>query len=613
MNESIYSLVETMKKNFVTGVVKTGKYVDLNVNDHFEKVHAYLNSKHISGDTDSLGREKPFEQVVIPAVNVWYRATDIDRADIRLKAKKTKDVMSTFIANVHLDHYMKRENFGAFLNDWGYNLAAYGSIVTKFVDTGDRLHTMVIPWSRIICDTIDFENNPKIERLYLTKSQLKARKEYNQEVVDSLIEAQGVSRRLKDGSQQDNNANFIEVYEVHGELPLSYLTGREEDDDIYTQQMHVISYMTAQDGSELEFSLYAGKEEKDPYVLSALIKEDGCIVARGAVSSLFDVQWMVNHTAKLIKDQLDVAAKLLFQTSDPSFVGQNAISSLEVGDILLHAPNQPLTGLNNAAHDIGSLQSFSNQFKSSGKETTSTPDAITGATMPSGTAYRQVAVLNQEAHSLFEIMTENKALELERMMRVHIIPYIKKQMSSTEEISAVLDTYNLSKVDEEYINIKSNEIRNESLKKQILSGTIAEDVNIDEIKAGVRSGLAKLGSQRFFVPSENKDVKWSDVLKDYEWEVEIEITNESTNKEATLTTLTTLLQTIASNPAILQDKRAKVLFTKIVEATGVISPIELDVVDDQSAMQEKTNQESNQQQNKQLPMPQATQQPISGT
>jgi len=118
---------------------------------------------------------------------------------------------------------------------------------------------------------------------------------------------------------------------------------------------------------------------------------------------------------------------------------------------LTHAPNAPLTQINNGSHDITSLQNFSTMWSNNAKDITSTPDAISGNTMPSGTAYRQVAVLNQEAHSLFELMTENKGFYIELMMRQFVIPYVKRSLDTTAEISATLDDHYIKKIDSMYI------------------------------------------------------------------------------------------------------------------------------------------------------------------
>jgi hypothetical protein len=94
---------------------------------------------------------------------------------------------------------------------------------------------------------------------------------------------------------------------------------------------------------------------------------------------------------------------------------------------------------------------------------------------------------------------------------------------------------------------------------------------------GVRADLGVLGNQRFFKPSDISTKTWKDVLKDYEWEAEVEITDETIDKEPVLTTLSSVLQTIATNPMVLQDPNAKMLFNQILSETGRISPLQLSV------------------------------------
>jgi hypothetical protein len=84
-----------------------------------------------------------------------------------------------------------------------------------------------------------------------------------------------------------------------------------------------------------------------------------------------------------------------------------------------------------------------------------------------------------------------------------------------------------------------------------------------------------LGNQRFFKPSEIPDQTWKELLKDFEMKVTVEVTNENTDKMAVMQTLSSLFQTLASNPMVLQDPNAKMLFSQILTETGRISPLQL--------------------------------------
>jgi len=580
-NGNVGEIVRKLEDDYLHGTTQISKYVSFEMHDNIEKIDAYLNSKHTSGLKDSQGREKPFFNIVTAAVNIWFRATDIDRKHIRIKASKNKDVIPAFLATVHVQDWMRKENFGQFLNEWGRTLARYGSAVCKFVEKEGELHSMNVPWNRIICDTIDFDGNVKIEILELTPSQLRKREGYDKEIVDKLCNNL-VERETLEGQTKDQKNNYIKLYEVHGEMPLSYLTNDEKDSDKYVQQMHVLSFVEGKEkGDYDDYTLISGREERDPYMITHLIKEDGRAMAIGAVEHLFEAQWIVNHSQKAIKDQLDLASKLIFQTSDGSYVGRNALTAIENGDILIHKVNEPLTQVNNNSHDITAWQSVMAQWKSLGEQITGVSDAMMGQNPPSGTAWRLTEALLQESHSLFELMTENKGLHLEDMFRKYVIPFVKKKLDTKEEVSATLEANDIAKIDSLFIKNITVKESNEVLKKKILKGSMPtpdeQQMMMLSMQGGMQETLASMGNQRFFKPDEIEKKTWKDVFKDIEWTLEVDVTQEAQSTKDDLTTLNSVFQTIADpvRRQVLGTPEGKMLFNKILNATSVVSPLEI--------------------------------------
>jgi hypothetical protein len=580
---NICEVVREAEENYLHGSVQMGEYVTWDMHNTIEVVDAYLNSKHTSGATDSLGREKPFFNIVSAAVNIWYRATDLDRKNIRILPDVERNTAIAFIASVMLQRWMKESRFGTFLNDWGRALARYGSAVVKFVQRDGELVATVVPWNRMIVDPIDFDALPRIEKVYKTPAQLRKMTEYDQDVVQKLIDAAS-TRKTLDGNQVDNQSHFIELYEVHGELPVALLEDEPEKADEklwdeYRQQMHVISFVATKDGFD-DYTLFRGKEKKDPYMLTHLIREDGRTLSIGAVEYLFDAQWMKNHTMKNMKDTLDLASKLIFQTSDSSYVGRNVLSAIETGDILIHKTNEPLTQINNSKADIVAFQNFGMEWERLSQTLTSTPDAMRGDTLPSGTPYSLGAYLGAQANSLFEIMTENKGLHIEDMMREYVIPYLKTKMDTSEEIMAILDDNDIEKIDSIYVSNVATKYVNQELKNMVLSGEFPTQETQAELMQKASGSLKEqinntLGKQRFFKPADVPDATWKEAFKDFEMRATVEVTNENTDKQAVMQTLSSLLQTIAQNPMILQDPNAKMLFSTIMTETGRISPLQL--------------------------------------
>lgn len=574
MENKIAELVRKQEQDYIDSPTTISKYVDFNMFETINTIEAYLNSKHISGSTDTMGREKPFFNIVTAVANIWFRATDIDRKNIKVKATKSKDIIASFLATVKLQEFMRKSRFGVFLNTWGQTLSRYGSAVTKFVEKDGELTPAVIPWNRLIVDPVDFDSAPVIEVLEYTPAQLRMHDGYDKAMVEDLIDSQGVRKNL-DGTNKDTRDGFIRIYEVHGLMPLSYLTEKESDETTYVQQLHIVSFVAKSKGRKTEYEdycLYKGKEAKNPYMISHLIKEDGRTLAIGAVESLFDAQWMTNHSVKSMKDQLDLASKLIFQTSDGSFAGQNALSNIETGDILVHNPNEPLTQVNNNSHDLTSLQNYNQMWKNLAQEISNTPDSLMGKNAPSGTAWRQVEAIQQEANSLFELMTENKGLAIEDMMREYIIPFVKKQLDTKEEVVATLDLQGIQKIDEMYIRNEAIRRSNTTAIEEMFNNEVADPIDMQSEQQNIQNELSDMGNQRFYSPGE---ISWKKYFKDLEWDLEIDITGEQSQNQNDLATLNTVFTTIATNPQILQTKDGKMIFNKILEKAGAISPAEI--------------------------------------
>lgn len=563
--------VRKLEREFTSGTgTLMSKYVRTDLYEDINTIYAYLESKHISGEYDSLGREKPFFNIVIASRNVWFRATDIDRKNMILKATNEGMTLPVFFLSLYLQDWMRKEKFGQFLNNWGIALAGFNSAVIKFVEKDGKLIPSTVPWSKLIVDQINFEDNIKIETLELTEEQLYDR--YGKKAVEDLINARK-ARELTNKQKQDDKNSYFKIYEVHGKLPLSEITGKPKDIEP-VQQMHAISMFGKGNATNEDvYTLYKGREEKDPYMLTWLLpSEDGAISLNGSVKNLFQAQWMVNHSKKAIKDQLDLASKLIFQTADTNFIGQNALTSIETGDIMIHNVNQPLTSVSNQSHDVAALSNEGQSWQALGSQINGISEAMLGIAPKSGTAWRQTEALLQESYSLFEVMTENKGLHLENMLRTYILPFLKKKMNNSKQIMATLDMVGVKEIEERYIKNQAIRIGNEQIFEDILSGKEAQVPDMAAIQQGIKSQLNDQGNQRFFKPSE---VSWKEEFKDIDLnEIEIEITGESSDTKAMLDTIDKALS-IVVNPAYAQNKQAQYLVNKALAKTGFLSPLEI--------------------------------------
>lgn len=577
--QTIQELIRKSEDDFTTGTTQTSDYVDVNLYEDIQKIDAYLNSKHTTGEEDSLGREKPFFNICVAKKNIRARGTDLDRKNIRAKAKRVRDTLASYIYTAKVQEWMNTENFGTFLNIWGDSLATYNESIVKFTKENGKLKPRVMNWNSIIVDQIDFEHNPVIEIFEVTPAQLRANKYYDQEYVEELIKAIS-TRKGWQGQNKDNKSNYIRLYEIHGNLPLSFLTGNEDDQTDYVQQMHIVSFVASKNKGDFDdFTLYSGREAKSPYMLTWLLPTaDGSIKLNGVVKELFQSQWMVNHTAKNIKDALDNASKIIYQTADPTFANKNVLTNIEHGQIMVfdqNVPNAQITQINNS-HDTASLRLFGQQWEQLANEVVGTPDILKGENMPSGTAYRHAAIIRQEAHSNLSLMLENKGLHLERMFREHITPYIMTKLNNTDEIATTLDAYGIDKIDKAFVSDKVARIFNRKAVEAVLNDTELPDLAEEE--QIIKNSMQEMGGSRFIKPSDIDNKTWKEILKDFEANIVYEITDENEDKQSIMDTLSSVFNTIVSMQGRPMTKQEAIVFNKILEQTRALSPLEVSLM-----------------------------------
>ena len=150
---------------------------------------------------------------------------------------------------------------------------------------------------------------------------------------------------------------------------------------------------------------------------------------------------------------------------------------------------------------------------------------------------------------------------------------LKTKMNTKKEIRTLLDDHNLHKIDAMYVPAEAVRRHTAKATEDILSedlNVLAQPFNPEAEEQAVRKALATQGNERFLAPG---DVNWKEALKDIEWELEVAVTNEPVDKQATLQTLSALIQGV--NPEMINNPFVKLLFTKVINLTGIVSPAEL--------------------------------------
>lgn len=599
--ETVGEIVRKAESDWRTGNVQKSKYVKWSPLETLNKIDAYLNSKHVTGDYDSRGRKKPFFNIVVAQANIWQRATDLDTSRLKFRGDGSKSWLNAIIAKIFVRKWMRRARFNQFLNDWGRILSRYGSAVVEIVENDGGLHISVLGWFSLIIDARDFGPNPKIKILELTESQLRERvttRGYWKDAVEALIaEGSEGTRHLIDGATTDTKSGFYRLYEVHATLSREQLKkARKQDtipDDTYKflPQVHVISMCGGKKDAAgkdewKDFTLYAGVVKEGMHKITHLIEENDRSISIGAVENAMTAQWMTNESVMAEKNAIEIGSRLALQTADEAMIGQNVLDDFMSGDIFVHKVNMPLTKVDLSKPDIQSISGQREAWRGLAREINGVSEAMLGLAPKAGTPAAQTAMILRENYSLFELMVENKGnYVINDFMRDSILPYIKdKELAHSDEIGEELEANDIDRIDSVFLKDAAIKKANKQMFTEInrnldriAAGKPVQPIDMQGMMQGnmdqMQESLKMMGNTRYFKPSEITDLMWQEQLKDFGWDMEIDMTGEESDIQEAYGAMADSLALIM-NPAYETNDDAKMLVRKMLSLKGAVSPIQ---------------------------------------
>lgn len=516
--------------------------------DTVKRVIFYSDSKYLEGNTDAKGRDIPFFNISNYAVNVSVRSTDFDTKDITVVADNEDSATQSFIINHELKDWFKKSKFGNTLNEMGETRARYGGLLVKKVER-DTLEIDVVSWKNTVTDQVDIDNGVIIERHWTSPIDLsKKRKAWDN--VDKAIDIMQ-SKKREDGRSEDK----VLVLEVEGEFDTSYMKEGEEPTGEYSLQKHFIAGW--EDGEQV--LLYSEEKKGTDYKYLPWQKVPGRGLGRGVVEEAFEAQTWVNDAKVKEKEIMEYASKIGFKSTDPN-ITEKTLDDLDNGFILELTGGDfvPVNTVSNAIPAFSNLiQSWEQQYR----QASSTPESITGETMPSGTPFRSLAVQNQEARSFFDYRKEEMGQFIEEIMNEWVIPYLLKKINKKHILTSDYSIADIKKIDKAF-GIKQ---ANDKLVKEVLSGKVVTRDEYNQMVDSFSQMQSVLGNTRFLEIPDG-------FFKNWQGRVTTVTTGEQYNKQVVLESLMTIMQMVQENPEIVKSP----LFSRAVELSGAgVSPIQL--------------------------------------
>lgn len=571
-SKKLFSEVQGIIGGYPNLEIEITKGLNFNLSETLRTITFYSNSKYLGGQKDELGRDKPFNNINTFRVNVAYRATDLDLKDIQIVADDitdTENQIKAMILGKEAYKWGKNNGLSEFLNNFGYTRAKYGDVLVKKCiekeDGKEEFELEVCAWKNMIVDPVNIDDSVIIEKHYFKPYELAEKKD----IWDNVIEVLELSKKSKAD---------IEVLEIHGKFPEAIDPDSDSDDE-YTYVGK--KYLVGMVGAEM-FLLYSETEDKSPYRHLSWRKEEGRDFGVGIIEDGFEAQVWTNDATIAEKNAMELAGKVILKTNSKK-VGSNILTDADNGRIFELEDGKDITPINLMPTALPKYAELIQRWDNQYERVSSTFNAITGEQMPSGTPYRQTAILNQEAGSLFDQRREEAGIFISELYMDWVLPYLIKKLNKEHILTAEWSNEELAIIDEGFSNYR----KGRKLVEAVLSNQEVTQEMLDAEGTAYNNEVKNLKNVRSIpIPK--------DYFKDFECSVSVVITNEMRNKSAILESLSNILAQVGANPAMLQDPTLSKIFGSIIEISGVpISPSALIRPQQQQPMQPQLPQGQN--------------------
>lgn len=572
--QNVFDFITSEESAFQTLPITVSEGYEWNFYEHINLSSLYKASKYSRGNSD----EKPFKNIMRPILNLQYRAEGFDVKDIVLFVNDRVNYWKSFLIKKFHEKWARENGVDTFIDDKVESYVDFGGALIK--DVNDK-KPEVVPLQRIaFCDQTDILSGPICEKHFYSPDQLKEMEgqgwgNKNKGATITIDELITLSKSYKTSDltkkQSKTPGKYIKAYELHGMFPDWWLDREESEtkDNEFTRQLHIVAFYQKEGNQKQGVHLYKGKEKKLIYKFIARDKIYGRALGFGGAEELFEPQVWTNYSAIRIKEILDAASKVLYQTADKAFAQRNKIKNLDNQEILTYEEGKPLSQINTTPVNIRLFENSIIEWEDNARKIGAANESIMGESPTAGTPFKLQELITAESHSLHEYRKGKLATFLEEIYRDWIIPHISKEINQGQEFLANLDLDEMQGIADAIVINEANKL----IKEKILNGESVEKEEIETYKQKVRDSFMKGGNKKFI-----QILK--DELKDAPLDVSINIVGKQKNLSAMTDKLVNVFRQMLSTYnaqtgtfAIFDDPRMAKIFNEIIEYSG-LSPID---------------------------------------
>lgn len=563
--QGVYDYIISEETAFRTNRVPLStNWRDWNMFEHVDRSFTLKNSRFYQGQQDYT---RPFNNIILPIANVNYRTEGFDVKDAELYVDNAENYHKSFMARKFHNWWAKENHIDTAIDESVESYFDYGLSLLKNVNESrpeviDLKDIAFCDQTNILAGPICLKHHYSINELLDMKGRW-----YDKEIDKAVTMSRfNKTEESSSGEKTKTPGKYIEVYELHGVFPESWLgvekLGEEwQDTGKYSPQIHIVTYYSSpSNGVRTGVCLFKGKEPKP--IFKALVRDPihGRACGRGGIEELFHPQIWTNYSELHIHQMLEAVAKVILVTDSKKFknqkytnMKQGQVLELEEGKRIEQLAIQPI---NKAAFD-NAVDRWGVVARSIG----SASELALGLNPTSGTPLGTTEIVNQEGQGIHDYRKGKIADFWQEVYRDWVLPHFSTEINKG---SKWLDELSLEELQGVADKVATKEA-NKRIKRLILSGKILTKEEIDQFRAITKEAFMKGGEKRFL-----EVIK--DEFKDLPMDVEISIANKKENLYEMVSKLNGVFRSVFT-PAGIQvlqsNPQAGELLNEILEKSGL--------------------------------------------
>jgi len=448
----IFDYIETQEAMYKKPIPINDRW-NWSMADHIKTTELYAHSQLLNGKDDFT----PVKNITRPILNLQHRTEDIEMKDVQLYVNDPQNYhLSFLVKKYHDDVFVIENDLDTFFDELNVSRIDYGGGLSKTTAKGRE----VVPLQSLaFCDQTDLLSGPIGIKHFYSPDQLLDMEAvgWGDEKNGATITIPELIKLSREEKKDDRNGQvaqtpgrYIEVYEVHGNLPKKFADRGDTSGRYETRIFIVAFYQKKGDTRRDGVVLYTAPETKSPF---KLIKRDpvhGRALGFGGAEELFEAQVWTNYSVKRKIDMLEAASKTILGATganSTTIATRNHVRDMD-NLTIVDLGEGDLKQIDTFPRNLRAFEDNVNEWEAHAQQMAAANDAIMGESPASGTPFKLQELVVSTNQGMHEYRRQQFAKHIEEIYTDDFIPRITKKITqgakflselSLEELQYVAD------------------------------------------------------------------------------------------------------------------------------------------------------------------------------